>query len=41
MPTRPFAKLKILRRSQPAPPVRFELPAWSFRTTKLATKRPG
>jgi hypothetical protein len=41
MPSRPFAKLKLARRPQPVPPARFELPAWSFRSTKLATKRPG
>jgi len=41
MPPRPFAKLKLARRPQPAAPVRFELPAWTFRMTKLATKRPG
>jgi hypothetical protein len=39
MPTRSFSKLP--RRPQPAAPARFELPAWSFRTTKLATKRQG
>jgi hypothetical protein len=39
MPIRTFAKLKILRRPQLTPLARFELPPWSFRMTKLATKR--
>ena len=39
MPRRPFAQLRILRTLTPAARLRFELPAWTFRTTRLAAKR--